>query len=82
MVEKAGVSSGEVLAVSYPEMKVVRAVHTGPYEDFTISYGILEKYIEENALETTGEVFEFYTVSMPQEPDPARWQTLIAFPLR
>lgn len=82
VVGTPGSQSGEVLPVSCDEMKVVQAVHTGPYEDFAVSYGLLEKYIEENGLVTTGESFEFYTVSMPMEPDPARWQTLITYPLK
>jgi hypothetical protein len=82
MVGSPGRQSGEVLPVSFNEMRVVQAVHTGPYEDFTVSYGLLEEYIEENGLDTTGESFEFYTVCMPQEPDPAKWQTLITYPLK
>lgn len=80
-VSAAGKESGDVLSVSYDEMKVVQAVHTGPYEEFVVSYGLMETYIEENGIEVTMEAFEFYTVNMQQEPDPARWQTVIAFPL-
>ena len=82
VVDKEGTGSGEVLAKSYPEMQVVQALHTGPYEEFTTSYGIMETYIKENGIEVTGEAFEFYTVSMSQEPDPAKWETIIAFPLK
>jgi effector-binding domain-containing protein len=38
MVDKAGVDAGEVEAVNYPEMQVVQAMHTGPYEGFADSY--------------------------------------------
>ena len=82
MVDNAGVESGEVLAKSYPEMKVVQAIHTGPYEDFVVSYGLLETYIVENGIEVAAEAFEFYTVNMQDEPDQAKWQTIIAFPLK
>ena len=77
-----GRDAGEVKAVSYPEMQVVQTVHTGPYEDFTLSYTAMEKYIREEGLEVKGEAFEFYTVNMQNEQDPARWQTLICFPLK
>jgi effector-binding domain-containing protein len=81
-VTAKGKVAGVVYPVSFPEMEVVQAVHTGAYEGFTNSYGLLEKYMEENAIEVTGEVFEFYTVNMKTEPDTARWQTRIAFPLK
>jgi effector-binding domain-containing protein/uncharacterized protein YndB with AHSA1/START domain len=82
IVDKAGVESGKVLAKSYPEMKVTQAIHTGPYHEFYISYGLMEEYIRENGIEVTGEAFEFYTVNMQNEPDQAKWQTIIAFPLK
>lgn len=82
VVDRAGAGSAEVLAKSYPGMEVVRAIHTGPYEEFHTSYGIMETYMEENGIEVTGQSFEFYTVSMANEPDPAKWQTVIAFPVK
>ena len=81
-VAKAGVASAEVRAVSYPEMKVVSAVHTGPYERFLESYETLGAYIERNGLEIDGRAFEFYTVNGQTEPDPDKWQTIIALPLK
>jgi effector-binding domain-containing protein len=81
-VDREGRNAGKVMARSYPEMKVVQAVHIGPYEDFAISYAELEKYMAENAMEGRGDSFEFYTVNMMNEPDPAKWQTLITFPLK
>ena len=81
-VQTAGVKSGKVSPVSYPEMKVVRALHTGPYEKFLESYEALGAYIESNALEVDGSAFEFYVVNGQTEPDRDKWQTLIAFPLK
>lgn len=77
-----GNSAGKVLAASYPEMKVVQATHTGPYEEFTSSYEKMDAYITENGLEVSGEAFEFYVTGMMTESDPEKWQTLIAFPLK
>ncbi len=82
MVKAAGKTSAKVKGVSHPEMKVVRALHTGPYEKFMESYEILEEYIEVNGIEVSGEAFEFYEVSAQEEPDPAKWQTVIAFPIK
>jgi effector-binding domain-containing protein len=77
-----GKSAGKVQAVSYPEMQVVQAMHTGPYEEFSTSYDLMDVYIKENGLEVSGEAFEFYVTGMMTEADPAKWQTLIAFPLK
>lgn len=81
-VKNPGKSKGKVMAVSYQEMKVVRAVHTGPYEKFVESYALLSEYIESNGIEVSGEAFEFYQLSAQQDPDPAKWQTVIAFPIK
>ncbi len=56
--------------------------HTGPYEEFTTSYGKLSEYVITNGLELTGEAFEFYVTGMMQESDNSKWETLIAFPLK
>jgi len=76
-----GENSGEVYSISYAEMEIVRAMHTGPYEEFSNSYDLMDQYIQSNSLEITGEGFEHYLTDPGTEPDPAKWQTLIAFPL-
>jgi effector-binding domain-containing protein/uncharacterized protein YndB with AHSA1/START domain len=81
-VDKMGSDAGTVRAVSYPEMRVVHALHTGPYDDFSVSYDELDTYIRTNSLNMAGNVFEFYLVGMMTEPDPSKWETLIAFPLK
>lgn len=81
-VTPAGSGAGDAMARSYPEMKVVEAIHTGPYDNLVESYMTLEAYMEEHGLEPTGEAFEIYLVSMEQQSDPALWKTRIAYPLR
>jgi len=81
-VSEMGKDAGQVKAVAYPEVQVVQALHTGPYEKFSASYAELEFYLQENEIQTSGQAFEFYQVGMMAESDPALWQTLIAFPLK
>lgn len=81
-VKSLGSDAGNVKAFAYPEMNVVQAVHTGSYEEFTLSYDKLGAYIETNALEVVGDAFEFYMTGMMTEPDASKWETLIAFPLK
>ena len=82
MVDRLGSDAGEVAAVEYPEMQVVQAMHTGPYEEFTSSYDTMDKYIKSKGLEITGEAFEFYVTGMMTESDNSLWETLITFPLK
>ncbi|NOR34472.1 MAG: hypothetical protein GQ579_07310, partial [Bacteroidales bacterium] len=81
-VNKLGSDAGTVKAVTYPEMEVVQAVHTGPYEEFSTSYDELGAYILAKEIQVSGEAFEFYQVGMMAESDPSLWETLIAFPLK
>ena len=82
VVNKLGSDAGAVKAVAYPEMEVVQAVRTGPYEEFSTSYDELGAYMEANEIQVSGEAFEFYQVGMMAESDPSLWETLIAFPLK
>jgi effector-binding domain-containing protein len=82
VVNKMGSDAGQVKAVSYPEMQVVQALHTGPYEGFTSSYDQIGSYIEDNKIQVSGEAFEFYVTGMQAESDPSLWETLITFPLK
>ncbi len=81
-VSSLGKDAGIIVAVAYPEMKVIQAMHTGAYEEFTTSYDKIGEYISSNALEVSGETFEFYVTGMMQESDNSKWETLIAFPLK
>lgn len=81
-VSGKGKNAGIIKAVNYPEMQVVQAIHTGPYEDLHVSYAKLMEYIAVNKIQVTGETIEFYFTDPSQEPDITKWQTLITFPLR
>jgi len=82
IIDRAGTDAGPVMAVEYPEMQVVQAMHTGPYEEFTSSYDLMDQYINDSGLEITGEGFEFYITGLMNESDNSKWETLIAFPLK
>jgi effector-binding domain-containing protein len=71
----------KVAIVDYPEMKVVRAMHIGPYEEFTLSYEKMNEYAKSNGLNITGQSIEFYVTIQNMEPDNSKWRTIICFPL-
>lgn len=81
VVNRMGSDAGRVKAVAYPETKAVQAIHTGSYETVSSSYAEMDSYIRSNEIQVNGEAFEFYLIGMMTEPDPSKWETLIAFPL-
>ncbi len=81
-VATRGKSTEEVKAKTYREIRVIQAMHSGPYHELGISYAKFMAYLEENGIEVSGESFEFYLGDPTQEPNPTKWKTLIAFPLK
>ncbi len=77
-----GNDSGDILSRTYPEMEVLMAVHSGPYDELSASYGKLMEYIEANQVGVAWESFEFYHTGPESEPNVTKWRTLIAFPLK
>lgn len=56
------------------------AVHTGPYEQLTLTYQAVFAWIHERALRPRGTVYEAY-LDDPATSDPARLRTRIVVPL-
>jgi len=81
-VKKAGKPSGDVKPQIYKSFKAVKAVHTGPYDEFMNSYNSMLKYISRENISIKGEGWEFYLTDTQMEADELKWQTLIAFPLK
>jgi effector-binding domain-containing protein len=81
-VTTEGTSTGEIMAKAYTEIPVIKAMHTGPYEEFERSYKIMMEYFEREGLTMTMEAFEFYYTDPRTEPLTTKWQTLIAMPLK
>ena len=81
-VASKGKDAGPVKSVSYREMEVIQALHSGPYDDLVNSYEKIMEYIATNQFTITGEAYEFYLNDPTLEPDITKYQTLIAFPLK
>jgi len=77
-----GKDTDGVMAKKYPEIKVIQAMHTGPYEELMASYQKFMEHLAANQIETTQEAFEFYYTDPATEPNVMKWKTLIAFPLK
>jgi len=81
-VATPGKKSGDVFPRFFDEWDLVVGKHTGAYEKFGDSYAKLMKYIEDNNIETEDIAIEIYLVGPMQEPDPNKYETLIAFPVK
>ena len=65
-----------------PEMKVVGGIHYGPYDQSEYMYLAIEEYVKKNNLEVAGGPIELYVTDPSQEPDPAKWETAILWPVK
>lgn len=81
-VASRGKSTDLVIARSFPEIRALKAVHTGPYEEFEVSYGKMMKYVQDNGIDITWEAFEFYLTEPGSEPLTSLWKTELYFPLK
>ena len=71
-----------IKTASTPGGKAVKGVYYGPYEEMIAVYEALEQYMLVMRLEPIGLAYEVYVVSAPTEPDPARYETHVYFPLK
>jgi effector-binding domain-containing protein len=74
--------SDEVKYKEYPAMKVISALHIGPYENVGPVYEAIMKYAKDNKLETQPASWEVYLTDPNTIKDPAKYQTLIYFALK
>ena len=81
-VKILGKPEGDVLAVSFPAFKALRAVHTGPYDELNKSWEEMMAYIKSNHLQTSMEVWEFYLTDPEVEPIMTSWKTEICITLK
>lgn len=68
-----------VTVTQRPAMAAAVGTHVGPYDTLSDSYAELMPWLEEQQVELTGSMFEFY-LSEPDE-DPATTVTRLVFPL-
>lgn len=73
--------SGAVHPGTLPGGKCVHGVHVGPYETLKQTYDELWKWAGEKQLKPHDEMWETYLSDPKAEPDPAKWQTEIFWPV-
>ncbi|PNI09735.1 AraC family transcriptional regulator [Arthrobacter sp. AFG7.2] len=71
-----GVASGTL-----PETDALEALHIGPYDSLEKTYQAILEQMEAEGLTPADIMWEYYLSDPEQEPDPAKWQTRVIWPL-
>jgi len=72
---------GDILCREIPPQKTVMVSFFGSYEKTALAYQKIEKYIKDKHLTIAGSPWEAYITDPQVEPDTAKWQTDIYFPV-
>ena len=70
-----------VVSSTLPGGPAVEAVHIGPYDTMTGTYGEMEAWMAEQGVSPGPVMWESYLTDPEREPDPSTWRTLIVWPI-
>lgn len=73
---------GSVEASELPAGEAAMVVYTGPYDQIGEAHMALGAWVRENRRETAGPSWESYITDPGSEPDSAKWQTEVYWPIR
>ena len=74
--EADGVASGTL-----PETDALEALHVGPYDTLENTYNAILGQMEAEGLTPSDTMWEYYLSDPEAEPDPAKWQTRVVWPV-
>lgn len=81
-VAKPLASQGQIVAGELPGGRAVTYLHVGPYEELHAAWRKVEAWIKEQGLAGAGAPWESYLTDPSKEPDTAKYQTLIVWPVK
>ncbi len=81
-VASAEKAEGRARVVHYPEQKVALVHYFGSYEKTAPVYYVLDQYVKETGLLEAEGPWEIFVTGPDTGPDTAKWETVIAFPVR
>ncbi len=73
--------AGRVEAGEWPAMRVVRAVHQGPYTGLVAAWGELIAWAAREGVQTTQEAWERYLLGPKTTQDSSLWRTELSRPI-
>lgn len=74
-------SEGAVAAGVLPATRAVEALHVGPYDTLVETYSEMAEWMTEQGLQPSDDMWEFYLTDPSEEPDSAKWQTKVVWPV-
>ncbi|MCD4851590.1 GyrI-like domain-containing protein [Arthrobacter sp. AK01] len=74
-------AAGEVISGMLPESDALEAVHKGPYDTLEQTYALILERMSAEGLTPSDTMWEFYMSDPEKEPDPAKWQTRVVWPV-
>ncbi len=72
---------GEVSAGELGGEEAAVGMHVGPYDTLSETYSAMQAWIVSQGRRPASAMWEVYLTDPQQEPDPARWQTEIYWPV-
>jgi len=75
------VGNVRVIGGVIPACDVVKVLHVGPYDQLGAAYGAMADWMRAHGAQAAGAMWEVYLTDPMQEPDPAKWQTLVYAPI-
>ena len=81
-VDRAVNGKGRVQYKVLPATRAVMGTHFGAYDKTMYLYTAMDKYIKDFKLTGTGGPIEEYITDPMSEPDTAKWQTNVYFPIQ
>lgn len=81
-VDREVKGKGRVQYTVLPATRAVMGTHFGAYETTGELYMAMDEYVKDHALVETGGPIEEYITDPMNEPDTAKWQTNIYFPVQ
>jgi effector-binding domain-containing protein len=71
----------EIIPGSLPGGRVVEAEHVGAYEEMDRTYAAMRRFFADAGMTPGDVMWESYLTDPGAEPDPAKWRTLISWPV-
>ena len=81
-IDREVAGKGRVLYKILPGMRAVMGTHFGAYDKTMYMYTAIDEFIRDFGLEQAGGPIEEYITDPMSEPDTAKWQTNIYFPVK